>query len=68
MNILNRMYLKAVTGFKALARDQRGDTNFISIVIVLGIVVALAVLFSTQANTLVADMWNKITGNVSGLG
>ena len=48
--------------------DRRGDTNFISIVIVLAIVVALAVLFSTNANNLVGDLWNKITGNVSGLG
>ena len=64
MNVINRMYLKAAQGIQGLVEDRRGDTNFISIVIV----VALAVLFSTNANNLVGDLWNKITGNVSGLG
>ena len=68
MNVINRMYLKAAQGIQGVVEDRRGDTNFISIVIVLAIVVALAVLFSTNANNLVGDLWNKITGNVSGLG
>lgn len=68
MSKLDSLYFCALCAWKNFVSEKRGDTNFISIVVVLAIVVALAVIFSTNANTLVTTMWGKITGNTSGLG
>lgn len=40
--------------------DERGDTNLISIVVVLVIVMALAVVFRENITTLVEGMWQSI--------
>ncbi len=41
--------------------DEEGDTNMISIIIVLVIVVGLAALFREKIGELVTQMWAKIT-------
>lgn len=41
--------------------DEEGDTNMISIIIVLVIVVGLAALFRNKIGELVTTMWAKIT-------
>lgn len=40
--------------------DENGDTNLISIVIVLVIVLGLAVVFREKITELVTDMWDSI--------
>lgn len=49
MNFLDKMYLKARFKLENFARElitnEEGDTNLISIIIVLGIVLALVVVF-----------------------
>ena len=40
--------------------DEKGDTNLISIVIVLVIVLALAIIFRNNIAALVNGMWDKI--------
>lgn len=42
--ILN-VYIKAITGLNSFIKKENGDTNFISILIILGIVILLAVVF-----------------------
>lgn len=42
---LDRMYLKAMADLQRMANDEEGDTNFISILIILGIVIILAGVF-----------------------
>lgn len=42
---LDGMYLRAVSGIQRMLREERGDTNFISILIILGIVIILAGVF-----------------------
>ena len=42
---------------------EEGDTNFISIIIVLVIVVALAIVFRENIAKLVNGMWTKIFGD-----
>ena len=44
---------------------EEGDTNFISIIIVLVIVVALAVVFRKNIAALVNGMWTRIFGDAS---
>ncbi len=40
--------------------DEQGDTNMISIIIILVIVVALAVVFRKNIATLVNNMWQQV--------
>lgn len=44
---------------------EEGDTNFISILIILVIVIALAAIFRNNIKNMVEAMWNKISGNVN---
>lgn len=44
--------MKAKYGVRAFLYDENGDTNFISILIILGIVIALAAVFITFRNTI----------------
>ena len=39
---LRKTYVKAATALASFANEERGDTNFISILIILGIVILLA--------------------------
>lgn len=42
---LRKTYVNAATALCSFAKEERGDTNFISILIILGIVILLAGLF-----------------------
>ena len=42
---LRKTYVKAATALDSFSNEERGDTNFISILIILGIVILLAGLF-----------------------
>ena len=46
--------------------DEEGDTNLISIVIVLVIVIAMAAIFRTNIGRIVKQMWLDISEDVSG--
>lgn len=40
--------------------DENGDTNMISIVVVLVVVLGLAILFKGKATSFVTKLWNTI--------
>lgn len=56
-NKLNSSMLRAQIKMKSFLDDQRGDTNFISIAIILVVVIAIAVLFISLAG----DIETKFT-------
>jgi len=58
----NTMYLKAMVGVRNILESERGDTNFISILILLGIVVLLAGVFMGFKNTIVGSVTNIMNG------
>lgn len=62
LNFLDRNLIKASCKFHQLKNqilfDENGDTNFISIIIILGIVLALCVVFR--------DYITKILGKIKG--
>ncbi len=60
MNVLDRLYLKAMDRLQSLVEEEQGETNIIAIVIVLGIVVALALLFGEKLMELFNSWWAKI--------
>lgn len=44
---LNEKFIQAYLAVQNFRNDEDGDTNFISIMLVLGVVIGIAVVFST---------------------
>ncbi|MDO5021231.1 MAG: Flp1 family type IVb pilin [Lachnospiraceae bacterium] len=63
VSVRNRLW-KVSQSVKGVVKDflttEDGDTNFISIIIVLMIVLGLALAFRNQINTLVTGWWSNI--------
>ena len=62
MNLIERLYLAAMVTIGDFLDDERGDTNFISIIIILGIVVLLAGVFMGFRDTIVAQVQGIVNG------
>lgn len=62
------VYLKSRYWVKRFLRDERGDVNIVSIVIIIGIVVMLAGVFREQISRLVNDLLLGITSEASKAG
>lgn len=60
-NRLWRMSQSVKGAVKDFFTTEDGDTNFISIIVVLVIVLGLAAVFRQQIGTLVSSWWSKIT-------
>lgn len=52
--------LYAKSKIKDWIESEQGDTNFISIIVILGIVLALAATFSGKITELVNQIWTKV--------
>ncbi len=65
MRFLDKMYIRASFAIKNAVNDfvtnEEGDTNFISMLLIIGIVVVLAGLFLTLGK----NVMTKINGNVN---
>lgn len=62
----NRAYVKAMTGIRRVLNDEKGDTNFISILIILGIVILLAGVFMKFKDQIIAMVQEIIDNFVAG--
>ena len=67
MNRLEKFYLNGKVLTKKHAEqfiyDERGDVNVVSIVVLIGVAIVLAVVFKKQASKLIKDLFSKITTN-----
>lgn len=63
--ILYCQLLKAKAALEKMIADETGDTNFISIIVILGIVLGLAAVFSKNITGLVTQVWAKISQSSS---
>ena len=59
----NKFYRK----MEEVKSSERGDTNFISMLLIVGIVVVLAGLFLTLGKSVMTQISNKITTFLNGL-
>ena len=59
---LRKTYVKTATALCSFAKEERGDTNFISILIILGIVILLAGLFIGFKDQIVEQVKNIVDG------
>lgn len=71
MNKINEMLImmqiKVTCAIEDFKNDERGDTNFISMMIIIGIVVVLAGLFLTLGRSVMTSITNKVTNFINGL-
>lgn len=71
MNKLNEMltnlYIKVSCSWTNFKESERGDTNFISMLLIIGIVVVLAGLFLTLGKGVVSSISQKVTDFINGL-
>ena len=63
MNALNMMMLTAKLKFQQFCSNEEGDVNIVSIVVLIGIAVLLAIIFKDSITELIEGMLETITGN-----
>ncbi len=68
VNKMNRIQMRAVSAFTKFMKSERGDTNFISIIIIIAIVIALAGIFWAFAKNGMSTISSKFTKFINGLG
>ena len=65
--MLTNLYVKVGTAVKKFKESERGDTNFVSMLLIIGIVVVLAGLFLTLGKNVMNSIKSKVTGFINGL-
>lgn len=63
---LTMMMVSAKVKLNRFLRDERGDVNIVSIVVLIGIAVLLAIVFKDAIGGLLTDLLETITGNATG--
>lgn len=61
-SLVNKVCAKANSIVRTAVKDERGDTNFISILIILGIVIIVASVFMAFKDQIVDQVQNIING------
>ena len=67
MMYLNTLMIAARAKFQRFLRDERGDVNIVSIVVLIGVAVLLAIVFKDFLGNLLKDMLNSIGGKANGV-
>lgn len=60
--MLSRFFSKAILDMNNVMRNEKGDTNFISILIILGVVILLAGVFIAFKDQIVQQVQGIIDG------
>ena len=70
MNLSTKAYVKGtcmLKGIKSKIRDfineERGASDILALIIIIGIVLTIGFLFRTQLIKLVKDLWNALIGS-----
>lgn len=63
MRMLNDLYWKARTGLQKFVREENGDVNIVSIVVLIGVAVLLALIFKDAIGSLIETLLNTIEEN-----
>lgn len=65
--MMNKLYWKLYTKGLALGADESGDTNFVSMMLIIGVVVVLAGLFLTMGTTIMNTVTQMVTDFLNNL-
>ena len=63
--MVTRAYFAAQNKFQEFVRKENGDVNIVSIVVLIGIAVLLAILFRKAITNLLNNMFNKINNSTN---
>ena len=66
--LASKIYLKGLAAKERLIsslKNERGDTNIISIIVILAIVIALAVIFKDKLVQLFEKIWGSLDDEVT---
>lgn len=63
MKLLNKLYWKARIGLIKFATEENGDVNIVSIVVLIGVAVLLALIFKDAIGSLIETLLNTIEEN-----
>ena len=66
MNALNMMMLTAKLKIQEFLTNEEGDVNIVSIVVLIGIAVLLAIIFKDAITGLINTLLETITSNAEG--
>ena len=58
--MVNNLYFRGITSWNCFKSSERGDTNFISILLIIAIVVVLAGAFLALGNQVMSTVSQKI--------
>ncbi len=62
-DLLLKYYLRAKAGLNDFFKNEEGDVNVVSIVVLIGIAVLLAIFFKDEIAGVINDMFTAIKGN-----
>lgn len=65
MSNLNLMMIAVKAKMQRFLRDERGDVNIVSLVVLIGVAVLLAIVFKDAIGKLLTELLNTIKGNSS---
>lgn len=65
MNALNMFMLSMKLKFQQFCTKEDGDVNIVSIVVLIGIAVLLAIVFKDAIGNLINDLLDTITSNAT---
>lgn len=64
-SILNGLYLRMSLFFQDFMADEDGEVNIVTIVVLIGIAVLLAVLFKDNISNLLRSLFKTINGSAT---
>lgn len=62
LNVVDRMYIAAQAKWNKFRKEERGDVNIVSIVVLCGIVIALAIVFRDQLAKVIENVLKTVQG------
>ena len=64
----SNLYFRGITEWNRFKNSERGDTNFVSMLLIIGIVVVLAGSFLMFGNEVMTAITTKVTTFIESLG
>ena len=65
--MLTKMQIKACNAIDSFKKSERGDTNFVSMLLIIGIIVVLAGLFLTLGKEVMTSISTKVKAFIASL-
>ena len=65
MQMLDKLYLSLMVNFMTFVEDEKGAVGLVTIVVLIGIAVVLAIFFREKIQELLESLFGTISGNAT---